>query len=178
MKMPWYSACLLLLFLFRTNGKKGRLDENDFRQCHGIFFESGILKVTWSQLCSKFLSNKYEAHWKQHFERYPRVEYFPDMDQLTGNMFHQDFGKHETKIDDSALKKHWHFLDIFVYKFIHLFAFCLTYDYCDIEVYPVPLLFFITTRNIFMSVSVPFLKIFSFKMSLLCSYFSRKIVTC
>ena len=97
MKMPWYSACLLLLFLFRTNGKKGRLDENDFRHCHGIFFESGILKVTWSQLCSKFLPNNYEAHWKQHFERYPTVEYFPDMDQLTRNIFHQDFGKHEKK---------------------------------------------------------------------------------
>ena len=69
------------------------------------FFSSGILKVTWSQLCSKFLPNNYEAHWKQHFERYPTVEYFPDMDQLTRNIFHQDFGKHETKIDDSASKK-------------------------------------------------------------------------
>ena len=83
MKIPWYSACLLLLFLFRTNGKKRCLDENDFRHCHGIFFKSGILKVTWSQLFSKFLYNRYEAHWKQHFERYPAVEYFPDMDQLT-----------------------------------------------------------------------------------------------
>ena len=105
MKMPWYSAFLLLLSLFRTNGKKGRLDENDFRHWHGIFSESGVLKVTWSQLCSKFLPNNYEAHWKQHFERYPTVEYFPDMDQLTGNIFNQDFGKHETKIDDRALKK-------------------------------------------------------------------------
>ena len=71
MKMSWYSACLLLLFLFRTNGKKGRLDENDVRHCHCIFFESGISKVTWSQLCSKFLSNIYETHWKQHFGRIP-----------------------------------------------------------------------------------------------------------
>ena len=45
------------------------------------FFESGILKVTWSQLCSKSLLNKYEAHWQQHFERYPTVLYFTDMDQ-------------------------------------------------------------------------------------------------
>ena len=34
----WYSKCLLLLFLFRTNGKKEDLDENDFRHCHGNFF--------------------------------------------------------------------------------------------------------------------------------------------
>ena len=96
------------------------------------------------------------------------------MDQLTGNMFHQDFGKHETKIDDSALKKHWHFLDIFVYKFIHLFAFCLTYDYCDIEVYPVPLLFFITTRNITMSVSVLFFEDFQFQNVLIMFLFFTK----
>ena len=33
------------------------------------FFESGILKVTWSQLCSKYLLKKYEAYWQHHFER-------------------------------------------------------------------------------------------------------------
>ena len=44
-----------------------------------FFFKSGILKVTSSQLFSKFLYNRYEAHWKQHFERYPAVEYFPNI---------------------------------------------------------------------------------------------------
>ena len=39
-----------------------------------ILFESSILKVTWSQLCSKFLLKNYQPHWKQHFERSPRVE--------------------------------------------------------------------------------------------------------
>ena len=48
-----------------------------------IFFESGILKVTWSQICSKSLLSNYEAHWQQHFERYPTVLYFTDMDQDT-----------------------------------------------------------------------------------------------
>ena len=46
-----------------------------------VFFESGILKVTWSQLYSKSLLNNYEAHWQQHFERYPTGLYFTDMDQ-------------------------------------------------------------------------------------------------
>ena len=43
------------------------------------FFESGILKVTWSQLCSKSPLNKYDAHWQHHFERFPKVLYFTDM---------------------------------------------------------------------------------------------------
>ena len=52
-----------------------------------VSFESGILKVTWSQLCSKSLLNNYEAHWQQHFERYPTVLCFTDMAK------HQDVGK-------------------------------------------------------------------------------------
>ena len=42
MKMPWYSACSVFLFLFRTNGKKGRLDENNFCQCY-VFFSKVVL---------------------------------------------------------------------------------------------------------------------------------------
>ena len=42
------------------------------------FFESGILKITWSQLSSKSHLKKYKAHWQQHFERYSIVLYFTD----------------------------------------------------------------------------------------------------
>ena len=46
----WYEDVIvfrvfIFIFLFRTSGKKGHLDENDFRYCYGNFFESGILKV-------------------------------------------------------------------------------------------------------------------------------------
>ena len=51
------------IFLFRTNGKKGHLHENDFLHCYGDFFESVILEVTWSQLCLKFIINSCEAYW-------------------------------------------------------------------------------------------------------------------
>ena len=46
MKVPWYSVFSFLLFFFRTNGKNGHLDENDFRHGYGNYFESAILKVT------------------------------------------------------------------------------------------------------------------------------------
>ena len=39
-----------------------------------ILFESSMLNVTWSQLCSKFLLKNYKPHWKRHYERYPTVE--------------------------------------------------------------------------------------------------------
>ena len=45
MKIPWYSVCSFLFFQFRTNGKKVRLDENDFCHCYSNFFESAVLKV-------------------------------------------------------------------------------------------------------------------------------------
>ena len=39
-----------------------------------ILLEDSILKVTWLQLCSKFLLKNYKPHWKQYFERYPTFE--------------------------------------------------------------------------------------------------------
>ena len=47
------------------------------------FFESAILKVTWSQLCSKFLLKNNEAHLQQHFEIHPTFDNFTDIDQHT-----------------------------------------------------------------------------------------------
>ena len=34
------------LFLFRSNGKKEHLDENDFFHDYGNYFKSAVLKVT------------------------------------------------------------------------------------------------------------------------------------
>ena len=83
--MVWrcHGITRVFYYLFRTKGKKGNLNENDFRHRCGNFFQKGILKVIWSQLCSKFLLNNYEAHWHQHYEKYPIVEYFTAMDQHT-----------------------------------------------------------------------------------------------
>ena len=36
----------IFIFLFRTNVRKGYLDESNFQHCYGIFLESDILKVT------------------------------------------------------------------------------------------------------------------------------------
>ena len=68
MTFKWYENDMVFhvfnfSFLFRTNFKKGYLDDSDLRHCYGHYFESAILKVTWSQLCPKFLLNNCEAHW-------------------------------------------------------------------------------------------------------------------
>ena len=57
----------IIFCLFRTSGKKGHLDENDFPYYYGNFFESGILKVTWSQLYSKFLPNNLRGTFTTSF---------------------------------------------------------------------------------------------------------------
>ena len=56
----------IFIFLFRTNAQKEHLGGNNFCHCYGIFFGSVVLNVTWSQLCSKFFLNNYEAYWQQH----------------------------------------------------------------------------------------------------------------
>ena len=65
------------------NVRKRYLNVSDFHHCYGNFFESAILKVTRSQLYSKFFVNNSTVHWQQDFERHPKVEDFTDMDQDT-----------------------------------------------------------------------------------------------
>ena len=69
MKMTWYSACLLLLFLFRTNGKKGHLDKNDFRHCYGNFFwkwysESYLITAMFKVPSQQIRDTLTTAFWK------------------------------------------------------------------------------------------------------------------
>ena len=55
---------LFLFYLFRTKDKEGHLDESEFCYYYGNVFESSISKVTWSQLCSKFLlCSKKHCSW-------------------------------------------------------------------------------------------------------------------
>ena len=71
-------------------------------------------------------------------------------------------------------------IGIFYIIFTTIFLlFCLLiniWHFTDLEGYPVHLHFFIRNSNILNRLSVLFLKIFSFRMFLLCSYFSRKNV--
>ena len=49
--MVWTSNGILFVhFYFFLFWRKRYLDESDFRQCYGNFYESAIPKVTWSQL--------------------------------------------------------------------------------------------------------------------------------
>ena len=47
MKIPRYSVCSFLVCSFRTNVKKGYLNDNVFCHCYGNFLECAILKVTF-----------------------------------------------------------------------------------------------------------------------------------
>ena len=71
----------LVIVLLKTNVRKEYEDKSVFCHCYGNFVESAIRKVTWPQLCQKFVLKNSEAHWKQQFERNPTVEDFKDIDQ-------------------------------------------------------------------------------------------------
>ena len=59
-------CAFIFIFCLEPNGKKEDMDENNFRHCYGKFFEIAILKVTWSQLNSKFFPTTYAAQWQWH----------------------------------------------------------------------------------------------------------------
>ena len=51
--------CFYFIFLFRTNGKKEYLHENNLRDCYGNFSQ---------RLCSKFFLSSYKAYWQWHLK--------------------------------------------------------------------------------------------------------------
>ena len=69
----WYEDDMVfrvfVVIIFRTNGKKDNWMRKTSVTVMVIFFEGDIMKVTWSQLCSKYLLSNYEAHWQLHLER-------------------------------------------------------------------------------------------------------------
>ena len=70
----WYEDAIvflisLVLFLFRTNGKKGHLYENDFRHCYGISFwkwhsESHLITAMFKVPSQQLQSTLKTAFWK------------------------------------------------------------------------------------------------------------------
>ena len=60
--------CFQFYFLCKNNGKREQLHENDFRRSYGNFFWRCHSESTWSQLCSKFFLNNYEAPWQRHLK--------------------------------------------------------------------------------------------------------------
>ena len=157
MKMTWYSTCSLLLFLFTTNGKKRHTwMRTTSVTVMVVFFKSGILKVTWSQLCSfssqlcsylitPMITNSPFSTIPRHIDN----SILKDILQLyilrtRINMRAKSFIKTsvnvtETKIDDGAWKKishaklqAWTWKNIFP-QFIYLFfAFFSTFDISQI----------------------------------------------
>ena len=71
-----------------------------------FFLESGILKVTWSQLCSKSLLSNYEVHRQLHFEWYPTVLYFfwTWINMRAKSFIKTSVNVTETRIDEGAPK--------------------------------------------------------------------------
>ena len=70
-KMSWYSACLLLSFFFRTNGKKGHLDENGFRHCYGNFFRKWYAESYLISPMFKVFSQQLRGTLKTTFWKIP-----------------------------------------------------------------------------------------------------------
>ena len=153
-----------------------------------IFFQSGILKVTWSQL-RRHTDN---SIWRDTLQLYilrtwisMRTKSFT---KTSVNVTEMNIW---TKIETTfhlfyALLFLWNLvfkfnlvlIGNFFYNFHHnLFTlFCLFFliwYIADLKVYPKPLGFFIRTSKILMRLGVLLLKVFSFKMFLLCSFFMK-----
>ena len=143
---------MVFYVLFRTNGKKGHL--NEFCHYHVFFFFRKL--VIWSQLCSKFLLSNYEARWKQHVERYPYswIFYFikTSVHIMKQKLMKVPGKRLVAQKSERALR-----------RTLHLNRLCFSAS----------TLFYKDQWN-FDEDECSFSKVFCFKTLLLCSYFSRK----
>ena len=69
--MSWNSACSSFLFLFRTNGKKGHLDRNDFCHCYGNFIQKWHSEKYLITAMLKVPSQEFGATLKTRFLKIP-----------------------------------------------------------------------------------------------------------
>ena len=101
--MKWYEGAVvfrvfIFIFLFRTNGKKEHLDENNFLHYYGNFFEGAIGKVALSQPCFNFFLNNYDAHSQRHLKNTLQSKTLQTSINIRDNSY---FGKdYETKIHE------------------------------------------------------------------------------
>ena len=61
-----FRVFILYFFLFRTNFKKGYLNESYFCHCYDDFFKSAILKVTW-KLPGRIYIQSFFSTFTRHF---------------------------------------------------------------------------------------------------------------
>ena len=92
--------CFIFYFLFKSNGKKEHLDENNSRHGYGNYVKSAALKVSWFQLCSTFFLNNYETHWQRHLKDISQLKILPTWINIQANSF---LGTcHEMKMGEGA----------------------------------------------------------------------------
>ena len=105
----WYEGAMvfrvfIFIFLSRTTGKKEHSNEN-LRHSYCNFFESAVLKVTWSQLRSSFISQQLRGTLARAFARHFTIEDFTKMDQRINMCANSFLVKHcETQIDERSRK--------------------------------------------------------------------------
>ena len=55
-------------FLFRNNGNREQMDENDFRRCYSDFFSKMSFWKYFITAMFKVFLNSYEAPWQRHLK--------------------------------------------------------------------------------------------------------------
>ena len=82
---------LFIYLLFRNNGNREQLDENDFRRCYGIFFSKVSFRKYLIAAIFKVLSQQLRGTLTTAFERHLANENFTDMDHHRCRSFTKTF---------------------------------------------------------------------------------------
>ena len=159
--------------MFRNNIIREQLGQNNFRRCYGFSFRKYHSEITWSQRCSKFSINNYEAPWQRHLKDTLQLKIL----WTSVSSLHQDieliivcFSFSQTSL---VFKFNLMLIEQFLTQFIYLSVFLC----CILKFIQYLYAFFIRDSKFSWAPMLFFVKVYSYKM-LLHLYFPWNISTC
>ena len=143
----------IFIFMFRNNVIREQLGQNNFRCCCFFFSRKYHSESTWSQRCSKFSINNYEAPWQRHLKDTLQLKIL----WTSVSSLHQDIELIIVCFSFSQTSLVFKFNLMLIEQFFATIYLPFNLLIWYLEVHPVPLRFFHKSQEIFMSLNVVFL---------------------
>ena len=172
LNIPWYPVFSFFSFLSRNSVIKEQLDENNFRRCY-VFFWKDHSPSSWTQLCSKFFINNYEAPWQWHLKDILQMKIL----WTSVSSLHQDIKRIILCFSFSQTSLVFKFNLMMVEQFLPQFIYFSIFWYCILKFIQCLYAFFIRASKFSWASMLFFVKVYSYKM-LLYFYSPWNISTC
>ena len=157
MTFEWYEHAMvfcvfIFIFMFRNNVIREQLGQNNLRHSYVFFSGKYHSESTWSQRCSKFSINNYEAPWQRHLKDTLQLKIL----WTSVSSLHQDIELIIVCFSFSQTSLVFKFNLMLIEQFLPQFIYLSIFWYCILKFIHYLYAFFIRASKIFMRLNVVF----------------------